>query len=91
MNLSSIFRYCYTISHGTFLLCGHTLCMHSVYSGIWSLNMWTGNPAGSVTRAEMDASFVLFKASRRVTLREEDVTVEKIAKIFQVVWSSNVA
>ena len=53
--------------------------------------MWTGNPAGSVTRAEMDASFVLFKASRRVTLREEDVTVEKIAKIFQVVWSSKVA
>ena len=48
-----------------------------------------GNQAGSITRAEMDASFVLFKASRRVTLRE-DLTVEKIAKIFQVVWSSNV-
>lgn len=38
----------------------------------------------------MDPSFVLFSASKRVTLREEDMTVEKIYKIFQV-WQSNVA
>lgn len=38
----------------------------------------------------MDPSFVLFSAAKRVTLREEDMTVEKISKIFQV-WPSNIA
>ncbi|XP_048043866.1 uncharacterized protein LOC125266835 isoform X1 [Megalobrama amblycephala] len=33
---------------------------------------------------EMDVSFVLFTSSRRVTLREEDMMVENISKIFQV-------
>ncbi|XP_033487182.1 uncharacterized protein LOC117259687 isoform X2 [Epinephelus lanceolatus] len=37
---------------------------------------------------KMDASFVLFKAPRRVTFREEDMTVEKMAKILQVTSQS---
>ncbi|XP_049912435.1 uncharacterized protein LOC126397583 isoform X1 [Epinephelus moara] len=62
-------------------------------------NMWTnymltelaniaGNSARTGTEMKMDASFVLFKAPRRVTFREEDMTVEKMAKIFQVTSQS---
>ncbi|XP_049891189.1 uncharacterized protein LOC126384272 [Epinephelus moara] len=47
-----------------------------------------GNSADTGAEMEMDASFVLFKAARRVTLREKDMTVEKIAKIFQVTSQS---
>ncbi|XP_031153404.1 uncharacterized protein LOC116048424 [Sander lucioperca] len=36
----------------------------------------------------MDPSFVLFSAAKRVTLREEDMTVEKISKIFRVTSQS---
>ncbi|KAK0138164.1 hypothetical protein N1851_025520 [Merluccius polli] len=36
----------------------------------------------------MELSFVLFKAARRVTLKEEDMSVEKISTIFQVTSQS---
>ena len=38
LNLISSFRYCYTISHGTFLLCGHALHMFNVQSGNYFFN-----------------------------------------------------
>lgn len=41
-----------------------------------------GSPAG--TDGEVVSPFVLFQAVRGVTLREEDMTVEKINETFKV-------